>query len=202
VFDHDEVRLDVVVGDGAGFRLTGTNGPAAVRRVVGGITGWSALADAVRAAFSVTFVPGDSAPAELAGLALVPVTLIVKSPAAAVPPLLLTTCLITISFGWMSSFVTVHVLSTPATSVTTRLCRSHLKCPSACNRRGECFGNRVRPGSETVDGTSTRSRGRAAGHVAAGTLDVKREVAKPPCRRVVVHDSLDHLQRSGILRNS
>ena len=36
-----------------------------------------------------------------------------KLDAAAVPPLMLTTCLITISFGAMSSFVTVQVFVSP-----------------------------------------------------------------------------------------
>jgi hypothetical protein len=44
----------------------------------------------------VTAVPGDSAPAKLAGLGLPPVTLMVKFAAVAVPPLLLMTCLMTI----------------------------------------------------------------------------------------------------------
>ena len=41
---------------------------------------------------------------------MVPVTVIVKALAAAVPPLLFTTCLITISCGPISSLVTVQVL--------------------------------------------------------------------------------------------
>jgi hypothetical protein len=45
----------------------------------------------------VTLVPGDSAPAKVAGLGLPPVTDMLKLPAVAVPPLLFTTCLMTIS---------------------------------------------------------------------------------------------------------
>src|SRR2546428_2361284 len=67
-------------------------------------------------AFSPTVVP-DSAPWNEAGEGLVPVTVIVKSPATAVPPLSLTTCLITINLGWTSSFVTVHVFVSPMTAV-------------------------------------------------------------------------------------
>ena len=58
-------------------------------------------------------MPGDSAPAKDAGLGLPPVTDIVKLDAVAVPPLLLMTCLMTISVGAWSSFVTVQVLLWP-----------------------------------------------------------------------------------------
>ena len=58
-------------------------------------------------------MPGDSAPAKDAGLTLVPVTLIVKALATAVPPLLLTMCLITINCGPISSLVTVQVFVCP-----------------------------------------------------------------------------------------
>src|SRR6266571_1402445 len=67
-------------------------------------------------AFSPTVVP-DSAPWNEAGEGLVPVTDIVKSPATAVPPLSLTTCLMTISFGWTSLFVTVQVFVSPTAIV-------------------------------------------------------------------------------------
>ena len=65
-----------------------------------------------------TCVPGASAPAKLAGLGAVPVTESVKSAAALEPASSLTTCLITISFAEMSSFVIVQVFCTPATTVT------------------------------------------------------------------------------------
>jgi hypothetical protein len=60
-----------------------------------------------------TAVPGDSAPAKLAGLGAPPVTLIVKSEAALVPPLLLITCLITVNVAGWSSFVIVQVADPP-----------------------------------------------------------------------------------------
>ena len=50
-------------------------------------------------AFRNTVVPGDSAPAKIPGEGADPCTPRVKSLATAVPPLLLITCLITISFG-------------------------------------------------------------------------------------------------------
>jgi hypothetical protein len=49
--------------------------------------------------------------AELTGLE--PVTVMLKSAAALVPPLSLMTCLITMTWGWTSSFVIVHVLTSP-----------------------------------------------------------------------------------------
>ncbi len=58
-------------------------------------------------------MPGDSCPAKDAGAGLLPVTLMVKSAAVAVPPKLFTTCLITVSRGPMSLFVTVQVLACP-----------------------------------------------------------------------------------------
>ena len=58
-------------------------------------------------------VPGDSAPGNEPGDGLVPVTVIVKEPATALPPLSLITCLMTISFGWLSLFVIVHVFVWP-----------------------------------------------------------------------------------------
>jgi hypothetical protein len=58
-----------------------------------------------------TAVPGLSAPAKLAGVP--PGTLIVKFDAVAVPPLLLITCLITVSVAAWSSFVIVHVADPP-----------------------------------------------------------------------------------------
>ena len=59
-------------------------------------------------------MPGDSAPGNVAGFGVVPVTVIGKSAATFLPPSLLTTCLTTISFGAMSSFVTVHVFVSPS----------------------------------------------------------------------------------------
>jgi hypothetical protein len=64
-------------------------------------------------AFSATWVPGASAPGNEPGVALGPVTFIVKSAATAVPPSSLITCLITISLGWTSSLVTVQVFVCP-----------------------------------------------------------------------------------------
>ena len=55
----------------------------------------------------------DSAPGKDAGLGELPVTLMVKSPATDVPPLLLLTCLMTISFAGISLFVTVQVFVSP-----------------------------------------------------------------------------------------
>ena len=43
-------------------------------------------------------------------IALTPLIVIVKSAAVFVPPLPFTTCLTTVSFAGMSSFVTTHVL--------------------------------------------------------------------------------------------
>ena len=63
-------------------------------------------------------MPGASAPAKLAGLGELPVTDIVKFAAVLVPASSLTTCLITISFGEMSSFVIVQVFCIPAATVT------------------------------------------------------------------------------------
>ena len=63
-------------------------------------------------------MPGDSCPAKDAGAGLLPVTLMVKSAAVAVPPKLFTTCLITVSCAATSSLVIVHVFSAPATTVT------------------------------------------------------------------------------------
>ena len=60
----------------------------------------------------VRIVPGNSEPAKaVIGVPLF-VTVIDQFPASAVPPLSLTTCLITVSWGagGMSSLVTVHVL--------------------------------------------------------------------------------------------
>src|SRR5512142_225600 len=64
-----------------------------------------------------TVVP-PSSPAKLAGDGAEPLTFIVNAPAVAVPPLSLTTCLITISFGWTSSLVTVQTADSPTPSVT------------------------------------------------------------------------------------
>src|SRR5437879_123892 len=61
-----------------------------------------------------TLVPGDSAPAKVAGLGLLPVTAIGKSAATLVPPSSLITCLITINCGALSSLVMVQVLVSPS----------------------------------------------------------------------------------------
>src|SRR5439155_26922916 len=61
-------------------------------------------------ALIATVVPGESAPGKEAGLGELPLTVIVKLAGVAVPPSSLVTCLITISFGWMSSLVNVQVL--------------------------------------------------------------------------------------------
>ena len=61
----------------------------------------------------MTVVPGASAPGNAGGLVPGSSTDIVNWDAMAVPPLLLTTCLITMSCGAMSSFVTVQVLVWP-----------------------------------------------------------------------------------------
>ena len=61
----------------------------------------------------MTLVPGDSAPGSRGGFVPGSSTVIVKSPALAVPPLSLITCLITISFGAMSLLVTVQVFVSP-----------------------------------------------------------------------------------------
>ena len=58
-------------------------------------------------------MPGDSAPGDDPGLGLLPVTVIVKFPAVAVPPLSLTTCLMTISVAATSLFVTVQIFVWP-----------------------------------------------------------------------------------------
>ena len=58
-------------------------------------------------------MPGDSAPGKVPGVGEAPVTVMVKFPAVAEPPKLFTTCLITVSRGWMSLFVTVQVLACP-----------------------------------------------------------------------------------------
>src|SRR5919106_1595918 len=63
------------------------------------------------------FVPGLSAPGKLSGVSLAPPESRVKFAATAVPPLSLTTCLITMSCGAMSSFVTVQVFVSPAAMV-------------------------------------------------------------------------------------
>ncbi len=60
-----------------------------------------------------TDVPGDSAPANAGGFEPVSSTVIWKSPETAVPPLSLTTCLMTISVAAWSSFVTVQVAEPP-----------------------------------------------------------------------------------------
>ena len=66
----------------------------------------------------MTVVPGDSAPGnEADGCTFVAVTVIVNEAADAPPPLSLTTCLITMSFGWMSSFVIEQVAVCPRPSV-------------------------------------------------------------------------------------
>ena len=65
----------------------------------------------------MTVVPGDSAPENDAGLGLVPVTDIVKLPAVAVPPLSLTTCLMTMRCAGWSSLVMVQVFCSPAAIV-------------------------------------------------------------------------------------
>ena len=69
-------------------------------------------------------MPGASAPAKLAGLGVLPVTDIVKSAAVLVPASSLTTCLITISFAAMSSFVIVQVFCMPGTTLTVPFARS------------------------------------------------------------------------------
>ena len=61
----------------------------------------------------VTDVPA-SEPAKLAGLGEPPVTLIVKSPATAVPPLLFTTCLITVNVADCCWSENVHVQFSPS----------------------------------------------------------------------------------------
>src|SRR6266508_4358840 len=71
-------------------------------------------------AATVLVVPGDSAPGNGLPLTSLPPLLmcIDQAEATAEPPLSLTTCLITVSVGAMSSFVTVHVLFSPGLSVT------------------------------------------------------------------------------------
>src|SRR5215213_5486055 len=64
-------------------------------------------------ASSVTWVPGASAPAKLSGESLAPPESRLKLAAVAVPPLSLTTCLMTISFAAWSLLVTVQVLVWP-----------------------------------------------------------------------------------------
>ena len=68
----------------------------------------------------ITVVPGDSAPGKevLPPGTAEPLTVIVKSLAHFVPPYLLSTCLITISLGALSSLVIVQVLTSPGFSVT------------------------------------------------------------------------------------
>src|SRR2546427_9808221 len=61
----------------------------------------------------VTGVPA-SLPGKLAGLGLLPVTVMVKFEARAVPPLSLMTCLITLRVAAWSLLVTVQVLVSPA----------------------------------------------------------------------------------------
>ena len=62
-------------------------------------------------------VPGVSAPEKEPGAGVLPVTVMVNEAAVAVPPLLLTTCLITVNRGATSVLVIVQVLSSPATRV-------------------------------------------------------------------------------------
>ena len=57
----------------------------------------------------VTIVPASFPENDEEGCTFVANTVIVKSPARAVPPLSLITCLMTIRWGATSSFVTVHV---------------------------------------------------------------------------------------------
>ena len=56
-------------------------------------------------------------PANDDGLAPLPVTFRVKDDEVAVPPLSLMTILVTINFGWISLFVIVQVLVSPAATV-------------------------------------------------------------------------------------
>jgi hypothetical protein len=58
-------------------------------------------------------VPGASAPGKLAGAGEAPVTVRVKSPAVAVRPWSLMTCLITTSCGGMSSLTISQVALPP-----------------------------------------------------------------------------------------
>ncbi len=64
-------------------------------------------------------MPGEPAP-ENVSVPAVPSTCIVKSDATAVLPFLLTTSLMTVSLGAMSSLVTVHVLASPIANAATQ----------------------------------------------------------------------------------
>jgi hypothetical protein len=61
----------------------------------------------------VTVVPDSLPGKKFNGWTLIPVTFILKSDAAAVPPLSLMTFLITVNVPGWSEFVTVHVFDSP-----------------------------------------------------------------------------------------
>ena len=96
------------------------NGTAAGPATGGTANGGPAQVTLYWPAARPTCVPGDSAPGKLAGVGEPPVTVIVKSDAVLVPPLSLITCLITISFGPMSSFVIVQVFVSPSAIVLSQ----------------------------------------------------------------------------------
>ena len=116
-------------------------------------------------------------------------TVIVKSAAAWVPPLSLTTCLITISFGAMSSLVIVQVLVSPSAIVPAQSAEQRLRVAG-----GPALDRRCRRRRSTVTSVPGASApGNEAGFVPVSSHR-HREVAGDRRAAVVVDDVLDHDQ--------
>src|SRR5262245_57255989 len=80
--------------------------------------------------FRTTVVPAPSAPGNEAGLGVLPVTVRVKSADVRVPPLALTTFLMTMSCAGTSSLVTVQVLLSPTAIVPAQSADSDFLYPA------------------------------------------------------------------------